>query len=159
MYRTEQYIGDDPIPIEEIDLPLDYSSPRIARVLAGLQFLWVDDDSSASLRSIVSAYPISASWNEEGRPHMPLWRVLVLSVLKVSLNLADEDLLYHANDLRSLRLLLGYAPSDPFRYDFQTIVNMVTVLPQQAQEEIAQLAVDEGQRLAGKVRSWRIGKR
>lgn len=150
MRRFEPVFELESIPIEDVELPFDRRVTSLVNLLAGLQYLWSDADSRARLKAIMSAYPLSPTRRTDGRPGMPLWRVLVLAVMKESMNYCYDELLFQANQVPVVRLILGHAPRDPFAYARQTLIDNVDALPAPALAEINQLLADAGDRLAGK---------
>ncbi len=64
-----------------------------------------------------------------GRPSMPLWRILVCGVLRLDLNIDYDRLHELVNQHRTLRQMLGHGLFDEGReYAYQTLVDNVSLL-------------------------------
>ena len=135
------------VPIAEIALD-PKSRDDIPAVLKGLQLLY--EQRRAELWALLEAGVCPESDHRLGRPGMDLWRILVLGVLKQGLD-CDFDRLHElANQHRTVRAMLGHGDFDEHEYQYQTVVDNVSLLTPELLREVNRLVVETGHRIVKK---------
>ena len=86
---------------------------------------------------------------------MEMWRILVMGVVKQGLG-CDFDRLHElVNEHRTLRRFLGHSDVwDEHRYQYQTLVDNVSLLRPELLVEVNRLIVESGHAVARK-KAWR----
>ena len=144
-YRQMQF---GQVAIEDIWLD-PKSRDDIPAVLRGLQYLHAQK--REELFGLLEAHIRPGTDRAVGRPGMDLWRILVLGVLKQGLG-CDFDRLHDlANNHRTVRAMLAHGDfADETRYEFQTVVDNVSLLTPELLSAVGRLAVEGGHAVAGK---------
>ena len=90
-----------------------------------------------------------------GRPGMDLWQILVLGVLKQGLS-CDFDRLHElTNHHDTIRAFLGHSDfGDKTHYEYQTVVDNVSLLTPELLSAVGRLVVESGHKVAKK-KAWR----
>lgn len=128
-------------PVGEIELD-PKSRDDIPAVLKGLQLLY--EEKRPQLWALLEANVCPDADHRLGRPGMDLWRILVLGVLKQGLD-CDFDRLHElANQHRTVRAMLGHGDFDFDEYQYQTVVDNVTLLGPELLREVNRLVVETG---------------
>lgn len=128
-------------PIGEIGLD-PKSRDDIPAVLKGLQLLY--EERRSELWALLEAGVCPDADHRLGRPGMELWRILVLGVLKQGLD-CDFDRLHElANQHRTVRAMLGHGDFDVHEYQYQTVVDNVSLLTPELLREVNRLVVETG---------------
>ena len=129
------------VPIAEIALD-PKSRDDIPAVLKGLQLLY--EQRRAELWALLEGGVCPESDHRLGRPGMDLWRILVLGVLKQGLD-CDFDRLHElANQHRTVRAMLGHGDFDEHEYQYQTVVDNVSLLTPELLRAVNRLVVETG---------------
>lgn len=127
------------------------SRDDIPQILQGLQYIYVTPELRESVFSILEGLVPEGTSSERGRPGMDLWKVFVLSTLRVNLNMDYDRLHELANQHRTLRQMLGHGLRDNGdEYKLQTIKDNAALVDEASLEKINQLVVDAGHRLLKK---------
>lgn len=143
----ECQFGLGQVPIGEIDLD-PKSRDDIPAVLRGLQLLY--EERRPELWALLEAGVCPESDHRLGRPGMELWRILVLGVLKQGLA-CDFDRLHElANQHRTVRAMLGHGDFDVHEYQYQTVVDNVSLLTPELLRKVNRLVVETGHRVVKK---------
>lgn len=146
----ECQFGLGQVPIGEIDLD-PKSRDDIPAVLRGLQLLY--EERRPELWALLEAGVCPESDHRLGRPGMELWRILVLGVLKQGLA-CDFDRLHElANQHRTVRAMLGHGDFDVPEYQYQTVVDNVSLLTPELLRKVNRLVVETGHRVVIKKKS------
>ncbi|MEO6904997.1 MAG: ISNCY family transposase [Ginsengibacter sp.] len=147
------------IQIGEIDISQIKFNPKsrddIPQVLRGLQYLYVNIPIRQEIFSLLEKN-ISPKINKNnGRPGMELWKIFVMGVLRLDLNL-DYDRLHHIVNYDSLiRQMLGHGIFDKEgNYELQTIKDNVSLLMPELLDEINQIVVRAGHQLVKKKETY-----
>ena len=127
------------------------SRDDIPAVLKGLQHLWSDEKLRARLFALLDEHILPEADRTVGRPGMELWQILVLGVLKQGLN-CDFDRLHNlANHHETVRAFLGHSDfGDKTYYEYQTVLDNVTLLTPELLSAVGQLVVESGHKVAKK---------
>ena len=162
IYKRQFQLGQVSIDKIQID---PKSRDDIPAVLKGLQHIWCDEALRARLFELLDEHVLPETDRTVGRPGMDLWRVLVLAVLKQGLG-CDFDRLHDlANHHGKIREFLGHGDfADRTRYEYQTVVDNVSLLTPELLSAVGRLVVESGHKVAkkslasrcadGVIRSW-----
>ena len=148
VHRRQFQIGQ--VPIEKIWIN-PKSRDDIPAVLKGLQYIWSDEKLRARLFALLDEHIVPETDRTVGRPGMELWQVLVLGVLKQGLG-CDFDRLHDlANHHETIRAFLGHSDfGDRTRYEYQRVVDNVSLLTPELLSAVGQLVVESGHKVAKK---------
>ncbi len=148
IYKRQFQLGQVSIDKIQID---PKSRDDIPAVLKGLQHIWCDEALRARLFELLDEHVLPETDRTVGRPGMDLWRVLVLAVLKQGLG-CDFDRLHDlANHHGKIREFLGHGDfADRTRYEYQTVVDNVSLLTPELLSAVGRLVVESGHKVAKK---------
>jgi hypothetical protein len=150
--------------IGEVDISQIKFDPKsrddIPKILKGLQHLYMNLPLREQIFKLLEA-EISPSVSKRcGRPGMELWKIFVCGVLRLDLN-EDYDRLHDlVNHHDTIREMLGHSEYDGAYYQYQTLVDNVSLFTPELLDKINQIVVSGGQRncsgsaAAGKWRIW-----
>ena len=140
----------DVIPIQEIDID-PKSNDDTPVTLRGLQALHADAEALGRVLALLNADILPDTDRGLGRPGMSLWRILVVAVLKQSLDCDFERLVHMANHDTLLRQMMqhGYWAEGKSRYSLQCLIDNVRLLDVDLLRKIDQEIVHLGLRVAG----------
>ncbi len=146
--RRQFHLGQAPIGQIWID---PKSRDDIPAVLKGLQDIWGEEALRARLFALLDEHILPEADRTVGRPGMELWQILVLGVLKQGLG-CDFDRLHDlANHHATIRAFLGHGDFvDKTRYEYQTVVDNVSLLTPELLSAVGQLVVESGHKVARK---------
>lgn len=136
-------------PIEEVVI-ISKSRDELPPVLLALQTIFVDEVYHERLFSIVEPI-IKNNKAQTGREGMTIWEVIVLSVIRLTLNTNYDRIHYIANSDRYTRELMGVEPNDfgfsgpPKKYSLTALKENIGLLTLEAIEEINALVLEVGQ--------------
>ena len=139
--------------ISDVDLSMR-SRDQLPKLLAGLQYIFVTKDVNTSIFELLEN-KIYSKKNHTGRPGMALWEILVLGVVRLSLNVDYDRLHYMSNYDEELRGILGVNRiSGDWKvrkeYKLQTIKDNVCLLDEETIKEINLLIISAGHQLKKK---------
>ena len=119
--------------------------------LKGLQHIWCDEALRARLFVLLDEHILPEADRTVGRPGMDLWQILVLGVLKQGLG-CDFDRLHDlTNHHQTIRAFLGHGDfDDQTRYEYQTVVDNVSLLTPELLSAVGRLVVESGHKVAKK---------
>ena len=148
VHRSQFQLGQ--VPIEEIWIN-PKSRDDIPAVLKGLQHIWCDEELRERLFALLDEHILPEADRTVGRPGMDLWQILVLGVLKQGLG-CDFDRLHElTNHHETIRAFLGHADwDDKTRYEYQTVVDNVSLLTPELLSAVGRLVVESGHKVAKK---------
>ena len=162
VHRSQFQLGQ--VPIEKIWIN-PKSRDDIPAVLKGLQHIWCDEELRERLFALLDEHILPEADRTVGRPGMDLWQILVLGVLKQGLG-CDFDRLHDlTNHHATIRGFLGHGDfDDKTRYEYQTVVDNVSLLTPELLSAVGRLVVESGHKVAkkslashcagGVIRSW-----
>jgi len=146
--NTQMQIGE--IDVSQIKFDLR-SRDDIPKVLRGLQHLYMNEPLRKSIFALLENEIAPGKNKNNGRPGMTLWRILVLGVLRLDLNIDYDRLLELSNQHRTLRQMLGHGLFDEDKeYAYQTLVDNVGLLTPELLDKLNQIIVEGGHDLAKK---------
>jgi hypothetical protein len=141
------------------NLDLDpFARDPLQKTLGSLRYIYLDLDLREKVFVILSdMLPVRDASEDKinpnmGRPGMEQWRILVLGVVRLVLNLSYDQLLAYANQNNLLRKMLGHddpADAPGFKYKLQTIKDNVSLLTPEHVNKINELVVKAGHNVVG----------
>ena len=123
------------LPISEVKIPLK-SRDELPPVLLALQTIFVDQSYHEQLFSIIEPVIVKGK-KQTGREGMTIWEIIVLSVIRMTLNTNYDRLHWIANYDRCVRQLMGIE-SDDYGFSGPSKLYSLTAL----KENIGLLKVD-----------------
>lgn len=146
--KAQMELGE--LRIEEIRLN-PKSRDDIPALLQGLQYLYGKEERRREMFELLEREFRPGVDMGVGRPGMELWRVLVMGVLKQGLG-CDFDRLHElVNEHKTIREFLGHGVlGEKEEYEYQTVVDNVSLLRPELLAKIGQMVVEEGHVLARK---------
>lgn len=156
--RFEQQLSIGMVAISEVEFkPKDRH--QLHRCLKGLQFIFVEPELNEQIFSILEQKIVKGK-KATGRPGMSLWEILVLSCVRMNLNIDYDFLVDQANNHRQLREILGVARGDfkvGKQYQLQTVMDNVGLLDDQTIDQINKLVVEAGHGVVKK--NWLLNRK
>ena len=138
--------------IENISLNFECRD-EIVPVLAGLQYLFKQNDLRANAIGLVRGDVNATTRDDIGREGFDYWQILVLAVVRLGCDLNYDKLQDLCENHRSLRTMLGIGSWDEVTsFDWRRIRDTLRLLQPATIEKINQLVVTEGQLLHGHAR-------
>lgn len=127
------------------------SRDDIPQLLRGLQYIYTTAEIRKEVFQILEQMIPQKINTQNGRPGMPLWKILVLGVLRLNLN-HDYDRIHElANNHRTIRQMLGHGLfDDDLEYRLQTVKDNVSLMTPEILDRINEVVVAAGHRLVKK---------
>jgi IS5 family transposase len=123
------------------------------QVLRGLQYIYANLDLRQGVFKILEDN-ITPGKNRNGRPGMELWKIFVLAVVRVNLNIDYDRLHDMANNHNVMRQMMGHASLfDRTYYELHTIKDNVQLLTPEILDKINQMVVKAGHKHVKK-KTW-----
>jgi len=116
---------------------------EIPQLLMGLQHLYDNPQTRKEVFSILET-EVPTKNIRNGRPGMPLWQILVLSVLRANCNWDWDKIHFMANTHGPIRQMMGIGEWDGQVFSLQTIKDNVALLKVETANKISTLTVREG---------------
>lgn len=131
------------IPIEQVKIPTR-TRDELPPTLAALQWIFKTPEVSREVFKLLENALLGAN-NSKGRPGMDLWQILVLGVVRLTLDV-NYDRLHHVANYDSLvRQLLGQAAFDmALEFKLSTLKDNVPLLSEELLEAINAVIVRHG---------------
>ena len=137
------------VGIAEIEFDLR-SRDEIPALLKGLQFIYCAPEVREEVFGILEELIEPGISRENGRPGMPLWKILVLGTLRLNCNWDFDKVKEIADHHDTVRMMLEHGIEDSgYRYALQTIRDNVSLFTPEILEKINVAVVREGHRLLG----------
>ena len=148
VHRSQLQLGE--VAIDKIWIN-PKSRDDIPAVLKGLQHIWCDKALRDQLYALLDEHILPEADRTVGRPGMDLWQILVLGVLKQGLG-CDFDRLHElTNHHDTIREFLGHSDfGDKTHYEYQTVVDNVSLLAPELLSAVGRLVVESGHKVAKK---------
>jgi IS5 family transposase len=132
--------------IANIEFDLE-SRDEIPKLLMGLQYIYSTRSIRTKVFDILKQIVPKKS-QENGRPGMDLWKILVLGTLRLNCNWDYDKVHEMANNHHNLRQMLGHRKTDfESNYALQTIRDNIALLTPPILDEINQIVVKAGHRI------------
>ncbi len=128
------------------------SRDDIPAILIGLQDLYSDEGTRKRLFRLLDRMVLPGRSRRVGRPGMELWTILVLGVVKQGLGCDFDRLQELANQHIPIRRMMGHGSwdVDGYGYEYQRLVDNVSLLTPELLAEVGRMVVERGHRVAGK---------
>lgn len=137
-------------PIENIKINLK-SRDDIPPLLLGLQHVYTNVELRDKVFAILEQNINADTDNNNGRPGMDLWKILVFGVLRLNLNWDYDRLAEMANNHKTIRMMVGHGSfTDDYEYKLQTLKDNVTLLTPEILDKINTLVVEAGHSIVKK---------
>ena len=145
---SQRQLGELDIANIKID---SRSRDDIPQLLAGLQYLYLDDALREEIFQILEKLNPEKISNELGRPGMAGWKILVMGTLRLNLNCDYDRLQELVNHHNTIRQMLGHSFTDDDKtYSLQTLKDNVQLFTPELLDEINQVVVRAGLKLKKK---------
>jgi IS5 family transposase len=132
--------------IANIEFDLE-SRDEIPKLLMGLQYIYSTRSIRTKVFDILKQIVPKKS-QENGRPGMDLWKILVLGTLRLNCNWDYDKVHEMANNHHNLRQMLGHRKTDfESNYALQTIRDNIALLTPPILDELNQIVVKAGHRI------------
>ena len=119
-------------------------------LLSGLQYLYSQEASRDRLFALLDEFILPGINKKVGRPGMDMWSILVMGVVKQGLG-CDFDRLHElVNEHKTLRKFLGHPVISDKLYQYQTLVDNVSLLNPELLGKVNHLIVESGHTVVGK---------
>jgi len=133
------------------------SRDDIPQLLRGLQYIYTEIDLRQRVFAILEeVMPTRADGKgrasrQTGRPGMEQWKILVLGVLRLGLNVDYDRIQELANQHKTIRQMLGHSDwLDEQEYELQTIRDNVSLFTPEILDRINQEVINAGHSLLKK---------
>jgi IS5 family transposase len=127
------------------------SRDDMPQVLRGLQYIYSNLDLRAEVFKILEDHIAPEKNKKNGRPGMELWKIFILAVVRVNLNMDYDRLHEQANSHLVMRQMMGHSSLfDRTYYELQTIKDNVQMLTPEILDKINQVVVKAGHKLLKK---------
>lgn len=135
-------------PIEHINIPMN-SRDELPPVLRALKYIYTTPKLNTAVFDLLEEKILSNNSKETGRPGMSLWEILVLGVVRLTLDINYDRLEHIANYDSLVRAMLGVSTfgGKIKRYPLQTIKDNVSLLDEETINKINELVVKAGHRI------------
>ena len=121
------------------------------KVLIGLQYIYTNLEVRKEVFALLEENLLKKVNKKNGRPGMELWKILVLGVLRLNLNIDYDRLHDLANAHSVIRQMLGHADIfDKYYYNLQTLKDNIQLLTPELLDKINQVVVKSGHALLKK---------
>ena len=131
------------------------SRDDIPKLLKGLQYVYTTPSVRESIFQLLETQISPGTDQNNGRPGMELWKILVMGVIRLGLN-CDYDRLHElVNQHKTIRKFLGHVDlfgEETQDYQLQTIKDNVRLLTPELLDEINQIVIKAGHALVKKKR-------
>ncbi len=134
------------------DITIDLKSrDDIPPLLLGLQHIYTEVELRNKIFEILEQKINPETDNNNGRPGMELWKILVFGVLRLNLNWDYDRLVEMANNHKTIRKMVGHGSfTDDYEYKLQTVKDNVSLLTPEILDEINILVVEAGHKIIKK---------
>lgn len=147
--RFEQQTTLGILPISEVKINTK-SRDELPPVLVALQQIFVTEELSEKIFSLLED-KISNSKKKTGRPGMDLWHILVLAIVRHTLNTNWDRIEYLSNNDKALRKIMGVHVEkfgiEEMEFAYQTIIDNVSHIDEEMLYKINDIVVAYGQKL------------
>ena len=123
------------VPIEKVAIPIK-TRDELPPILAGLQWIFTTPEVNREIFAVLEEIQ-PADKKSTGRPGMDLWQILVLGVVRLSLNCNYDRLHYVANYDSLVRQMLGQ-PAFDMTLEF-SLTALKENIPLLTEERLAQI--------------------
>ena len=155
MRERERAVGLGRARIENVKIRTK-SRDDIPAMLVGLQEIYVNKATRAGLVGLLETKVAPLVGQNKDRPGMDPWPILVLGVLKTGLDCDWGHLEMLANEMKSVRAMMGLREQEDEDMEFerQTLIDNVGVLTPEMLREVNELVVETGHKVV-RTKPWR----
>lgn len=150
--RFEQQLSLRTVAIHDVEFPLK-SRDELPPVLKALQYIFITAELNEKVFVLLEK-KISAGKRKTGRKGMDLWHILVLAVVRHTLNTNWDRLHDTANYHQLVRSIMGIYETgfntEKMVFEYQCILDNVSQLDEDFLGEVNQLVVEAGHKLLKK---------
>ena len=141
-------IGETDIKSIEFD---PRSRDEIPKLLRGLQHIYCTPELNKKVFAILDNIIPKGTDQNNGRPGMELWKILVLGTIRLNCNWDYDKLKEIADNHKKIRQMLGHGIIDDDKeYPIQTLKDNVSLLTVEVLDLINEIVVNAGHQLVGK---------
>lgn len=151
--RFEQQLSLKTVPIANVKFPLK-SRDELPPVLKALQYIFVTPELNEKVFELLEK-KICHGKKKTGRKGMDLWHILVLAVVRHACGTNWDTLETWANYHDLIRMVMGvhssaFAEEDRIQFNYQTILDNVSLIDEDLLLQINELVVNEGYKILKK---------
>ena len=150
--KFEQQFSVDVIPISAVKIP-DYKRDELPPTLKALQYIFTNQELNQEVFSILEKAILSGK-KKTGRIGMDLWHILVLGVVRMTLDINYDRLWDITNHHKLVRQIMGIESNNGFEDDkkipYNTIRENVSLLDASTIDKISALVVKSGHQIVKK---------
>lgn len=147
--RFEQQLDMRITPICDVKLPTK-SRDELPPTLRALQYIFITPSLNEKIFVLLEELMCKGK-KKTGRPGMDLWHVLVLGVIRQSLDTNWDRLTHIANYDSLVRNILGVLPdTSEDEFEYQTILDNVSLLNEDILQKVNDIVVEAGMSLTKK---------
>lgn len=148
----KQQFSVDVIPISSVKIP-DYKRDELPPTLKALQYIFTNPELNREVFSILEDAILSGK-KKTGRTGMDLWHILVLGVVRMTLDINYDRLWHVANYDKLVRQIMGIESTNGFvdekKIPYNTIRENVSLLDEATIDKISTLVIKAGHKIVKK---------
>lgn len=144
--RFEQQMTLGRLLIQETDIPTKKRSGALPGLCAALKEIFITPKWNERVFEILET-KITKGKQKTGRTGMDLWQIFVLSQVRLCQNISYDELQHIANYDSLIRQLMGIESGfgyDKYTFEYQNIIDNVSLLDDESVRELNQVIVDFG---------------
>jgi len=144
--RFDQQYVIGRLPIEDIEIPTQKRSGALPSLCGALKEIFMTSKWNEKIFEILET-KISSGKQNTGRPGMDLWQIFVLAQVRLCQNISYDDLHHIANFDSLIRQIMGVESGfgyEKFQFSYRSIIDNVSLLDDQAVQEINDVIVEFG---------------
>lgn len=145
--HSDLWLGE--VPIEKISFN-PKSRDDIPVILRAMQAVYVNERTRGELFELLDKHICPDTDRTVGRPGMEMWRMLLFALLYQGLRRDFDQVHELANEHSTLRRMLGHGAFDDYRYNLQSIMDNIGLIPPELLREVSRLVVEVGHGLVKK---------
>jgi len=152
--RFEQQLTIGRLPIIETPIPTKKRSGALPGLCAALKEIFTNSEWNEKVFKILES-KITEGKKHTGRPGMDLWQIFVLSQVRLCQNISYDELYHIANNDHLIRRIMGVESGfgyERYEFEYQNIIDNVSLLDDQTVRELNQFIVEFGHKLFKKKR-------
>ena len=144
--RFEQQMTIGRLPISETPIPIEKRSGALPQLCAAMKEIFITPKWNEKIFEILEA-KIMEGKQKTGRTGMDLWQIFVLAQVRLCQNTSYEELKHIANYDSLIRQLMGVESGfgyEKHKFEYQNILDNVSLLDDQSVRELNQVIVEFG---------------
>jgi hypothetical protein len=144
--RFEQQLTLGRLPISETPIPTTKRSGALPGLCSALKEIFLTPEWNERVFEILEE-KITAGKNRTGRPGMDLWQIFVLSQVRLCQDISYDELHDLADHHTMIRQLMGVESGfghEKYKFEYQNIVDNVSLLDDEMVRELNQVIVEFG---------------